>query len=266
MVSSSYRDNFRSRCRGVTWSHSLGVLQLVAICTGGRLLARIFRALSVDLPLFSGGAPDLLMVRVRRKSVRLQWDEGSSETAAVKYSSALPISEFLGDENRLELSGLDNVEWGEKIACGGAGEWWREGRATRSKVRTTHELEGREVVMDTDERDAGVDVVQDESADVLPTERQNPFVCQEPELILPEGEMEQWEFGSMFVEVKGPTDSLAQKQLLWLRVLESGGANVFVCSVVEPTLKSSESGGRDSKRKRSSSSRPSKAAPYVRYC
>jgi hypothetical protein len=50
------------------WRIRLPVLQAIAVCVGGRTLAGIFRVLSLDFKHFSGGLPDLLMIRVRKIS------------------------------------------------------------------------------------------------------------------------------------------------------------------------------------------------------
>ena len=49
-------------------------------------------------------------------------------------------------------------------------------------------------------------------------------------------EYEGWRYECMMVEVKGPTDSLADHQLMWLCVLSSSGVATFVAHVKETSL------------------------------
>lgn len=43
----------------------------------------------------------------------------------------------------------------------------------------------------------------------------------------------EWTFECMFVEVKGPTDRLADRQAVWLHALEAGGSGAAVCQIRE---------------------------------
>lgn len=66
-VENVYRANYKRTCRGLSWTFPLKLLQLVAACMGGSGLAIVCKALSVSYRHFSAGAPDLLMIRVRKR-------------------------------------------------------------------------------------------------------------------------------------------------------------------------------------------------------
>jgi hypothetical protein len=44
----------------------------------------------------------------------------------------------------------------------------------------------------------------------------------------------EWRFESRFVEVKGPSDRLSERQRVWLVVLLAAGADCRICRVLEP--------------------------------
>jgi hypothetical protein len=88
----------------------------------------------------------------------------------------------------------------------------------------------------------------DESVDVTPVSRQDPFECLVPDLSLsspsplplPDGELSLhggheviWSFETVFVEVKGPTDRLSDTQQRWIHILNSNGLETVVCQVKE---------------------------------
>lgn len=59
-----YRSCYRQRCRGVAWTVPLKVLAAAVVCLKGPALAHIFKALALDYRYFSGGLPDLFLIRV----------------------------------------------------------------------------------------------------------------------------------------------------------------------------------------------------------
>lgn len=69
-----YRKHYGENCRGVQWSVSLPLLQLMAVCMGNVTVARVCNALSVNYKHFTGGAPDLMLIRVQRRVVRTDAD------------------------------------------------------------------------------------------------------------------------------------------------------------------------------------------------
>lgn len=69
-----YRSCYRQRCRGVTWDTPLKVLCATVVCLKGPALALTCRALASDYRYFSGGLPDLFLVRAS-----VDKDDGSAE-------------------------------------------------------------------------------------------------------------------------------------------------------------------------------------------
>jgi hypothetical protein len=71
-VADAWLVNRGSAVRGLDWrlgKHTpLGLLQAVASCIGGAVLAAMFRALAMDHRHFSAGLPDLLLIRALRPS------------------------------------------------------------------------------------------------------------------------------------------------------------------------------------------------------
>lgn len=61
-----YRRYYRRACRGLGWGYPLRHLQLIALCLGGKGISAVLRTLSIDHKHFSGGLPDLLVVRVMK--------------------------------------------------------------------------------------------------------------------------------------------------------------------------------------------------------
>lgn len=66
-LGSVYRNQYGESCRGVHWGITLRLLQLMAVCMGSAAVAAVCRALAVNYKHFTGGAPDLMLVRVHRR-------------------------------------------------------------------------------------------------------------------------------------------------------------------------------------------------------
>ncbi|CAN0370285.1 unnamed protein product, partial [Phaeothamnion confervicola] len=65
MVAESWRRHSGTLCRGVSWDrHSVRQLQAVAAGLGGRGVAAVLATLSLSHKHFSGGMPDLLLLRL----------------------------------------------------------------------------------------------------------------------------------------------------------------------------------------------------------
>jgi hypothetical protein len=67
-VALGWKKHYGTLCRGVNWTGwSLKFLQLVALCVGGEGLAGIGRTLCVNYRHFSGGLPDLVLLKASRR-------------------------------------------------------------------------------------------------------------------------------------------------------------------------------------------------------
>jgi len=82
-VLDSWTTNHGSTVRGLDWRpgrHTpLGLLQAVAACLGGSVLAAMFRTLSLDHRHFNAGLPDLLLIRAL-KPVADSWEVAEAHT------------------------------------------------------------------------------------------------------------------------------------------------------------------------------------------
>ena len=203
------------------------------MCLGGQALAAICRAKCSDFSYFSGGAPDLLMIRVRFV------DDSGDENHPLKLTDWLGDKwEQLGADR--ESNFVDDMTEEVKPAK------WRRGRKTRSIISngTTDncKLESPTALAEVNDQTVNILEVHDEEKSILDNIssshlKHGEFICNETDLELllpPDGHSGNWIYESMLVEVKGPTDSLAYKQLLWLEVLQNGGVNALVCHVYEP--------------------------------
>jgi hypothetical protein len=94
-----YRAHYSETCRGVHWGISLPVLQLMAVCMGGPTVAAVCRAMAVNFKHFTGGAPDLMLVRVQRRTVcDTACACGAVRTAVVQDYRLVDVAELLGED------------------------------------------------------------------------------------------------------------------------------------------------------------------------
>jgi hypothetical protein len=197
-----YRTNYKSKCTRMTWALSLHLLQLAAVCIGGKGLAGVCRALCVNFRYFGSGGPDLLLLR------------------AVKLfdKSVVPISAFLGENWRHSFARQSDV-----LADDDNMHMPRKRTKSNKKQVTPSDVVEAEDGIDTEER---AKETRSES---------DAFEClYKSDVLLPaEGTVE---FRCMLVEVKGPTDRLSHQQITWLNMLSSQGISALVCRIRETPL------------------------------
>ena len=194
----TYRAHYRCRCKGMSWTLPLPVLQLASVCLGPSVLVGVFRALAMNFKFFSSGAPDLLLLRLR---------------SSTSPSTTMLLSEVLGDPHwRGSAHSLDAVSSEEELSQ----PVKRHRRFVPSSPIFSEELKAE----------------IEESVDSSPV-KADAFICAYSEDIhLPSHCTSE----SMLVEVKGPSDHLSRQQISWLKVLRSHGAKAFVCRVREDKL------------------------------
>ena len=211
LIGERYRGHFRENCRGMDWRMKLKSLQAIAVCIGGKALAGIFRNLAIDFKHFSGGLPDLLMIRVRPKDNcdgEYQFDYCSWlgcdwESLTTKKDS--PSSPFL-------LSG-DIFSLSSRLS---------QKQPTLSAAATSIQE----------------DTIFDEAVEIEPIINKSIAhnICTDEDLVLPSSlssDQSLLIFESTFVEVKGPTDRLSYRQIVWLKVLNASGIHSWVCQISE---------------------------------
>lgn len=300
-----YNTQKDSCCRLVQWSgYSLRALQLAAICLGGKALASLCLAMSINFKQFSSGAPDLFLVRVRAKFISQQQTE--------QYVT-IPLEYLLGYEWNKRRGKGSNSAWddGDDLLTPTAtsaksksnnkrGRNWQRNaieedvqqpvaveeeteyellRSTKKHRNTngsrtangTADMSAEEIqddsTLNAEEIEAAVIQIAAEESLVMPDyetilriqrlqqSQENSHGTEEDDLdrmygsslVFGESSSKNEEkdvnipeiefvFESMSVEVKGPTDHLAYKQLFWLKLLSLpffDRHKAFVCHVKE---------------------------------
>jgi hypothetical protein len=215
---------------------SLRLLQLLALCLGPPCLARLCLAVARGHSQWRSGAPDLLLLRVSlsnkancddRECLSLESLLGAHWQQLHNSSAFNGRSRETGDDNWLEgdlykppLPSAASRSSRKQPAAFSSNET----NTTRGQARN-HRLNNVEFdrAAEGDEEDAAESY---SSPNVRPASSSNDDPLLTP-LSFPEYVMNkvsshggyQLEFEAMFVEVKGPTDSLAYKQWLWLHLL-----------------------------------------------
>eukprot|EP01041_Mallomonas_annulata_P006579 gene6579-13309_t len=268
-VGSSYRTHFRQKCCAVRWSHPMATLQAIAVCLGGKALATVFRMLAVDYSYFSGGAPDLLMVRASRK--KKSQSNGTPSQSREYLDLGVWLGEGwegLGRQNR-DAMDYDDILGARTLSDSPSSKPNGDSRLFLP-FDSSEPLVTEENNVDDDNDDATQEAVVSS-----PKQRLDPFLCNATDLTLHDDGMIiqgtssssssspfssdwEYEYEAMLVEVKGPTDSLSPKQLLWLQTLCHHGVNALVCSIHEPSVSVNSKSNKMSGRKRP------KGTPYVR--
>jgi hypothetical protein len=204
-------------CRISSWtSYSLPILQLAAMCVGGRRLGVICLAMCINFKQLSSGAPDLLMGRVRLCS------KSSSVT--------IPFEYFLGvgwDErhNRRDFDHDDLL--------------FDDSAVNNGKKSKTSTFRPQQIVNDNIPEEDIQPTVSKVQLPSTATELKELWNTYSSSILSNDDSVDdlQLRFEIMFVEVKGPTDHLAYKQLLWLKLLsiplDDGQSSAYVCHVKE---------------------------------
>jgi hypothetical protein len=207
------------------WTFPLKLLQLVAACLGGSGVAAVCRALAVNFKHFSGGAPDLLLVRVTRETHSLLAEK---------------TKEFVGLDVLLGPDWASLGAAGDRTSLGEGGAEWNnlsssDASGTGKRPRTTSKPRGRRPLADEEGRKDGSEGGDGAAGgvDAVKT-RPDPFECREEslDLSLLRRDGAELRLEAFLVEVKGPSDHLAYRQRLWLEVL-SQATKAAVCFVRE---------------------------------
>lgn len=295
LVADGWRRHYGTVCRGVNWSAwSLKFLQLVAMSVGGEGLAGIGRTLCVNFRHFSGGLPDLLLMKGARRR-RVEGNVGEWDVARpAGGDGAESRASHCGDESRAsEWEGVDLDELvGEvspllsltfSLACV---LFLSDMRMRAGKARRVADAMGRLIIswqggiaarglaLDAASQGGGDDELSWLWADAIETQRRkggrrnsgrrsaagdggraaaaaadasadgggsaSDTASRSDEdasgLSLDEDRYE-YRFEAKLVEVKGPNDTLMDRQTAWLAILRSAGIDARVCRVVETPSK-----------------------------
>jgi len=188
--------------RGLDWRpmrhSSLSVLQATAVCVGGPVLSTIFRALCMDYRHFSSGMPDLLLLRVLHRPLVLQPPPLLS-TPSIPRSGATC--------GNVTPDVVEPSEW----AGGGCALALNPMHIKNSKSKRVQSWQKEEDLLGVTIETTTISEAEDDEK-------------------LPEIRSE-WTYEARFVEVKGPSDRLSEKQRSWIVVLKAAGASCRLCQV-----------------------------------
>lgn len=190
-------------CRGVSWSTSMQLLQLIGVCLSGPTLAHIFHTMCSNHKHFSAGLPDLFMWRVLAPQ-------------GVPFVHCLPAHRLSRCEDVVDLTlsqdSSDVVATSAVVASAGATT-----SSSPASVPVTLSVEDTPSSLPSLTVSGGpVDPFQDV-----------------PDYQLVPGAVYQ----CRCVEVKGPRDRLSDKQEAWIHLLLDAGCDVDVCHVRESNHK-----------------------------
>eukprot|EP00936_MAST-01D_sp_MAST-1D-sp1_P001056 g1056.t1 len=189
--------------RGVNWSRGARFYQVCAMCIGGLVLATCFRKLALEYNGSCAGLPDLLLLR-RRARVAQPASSGCQSSVAAwdECNDRVMLQSLLEGSHALDGSSCD-------ANCVDAAAHGNNVDSDRPQ--------------DTDSRtDMG------ECADAG-DDTSGSFVCPVAEAV----SNPDLEWQAKFVEVKGASDSLSDKQIVWLNTIATTmSASAAICHVV----------------------------------
>jgi hypothetical protein len=226
-IGAVWRREHGRACRGMQWSsYPLQLLQLLAVGIGGPGLACLVDALAADHKHLTGGMPDLLLWRVLLPAGA---GVGSSAATAARAS---------GESSRTAEDALDPASaacdtraahsvqvapaGAETAPCtGGQDVGTAPAGAVHETAASAATSGGAASAPSADAAGAGAVASAAATAALPPPAR---------DLALPPGCIVQ----VRLVEVKGPRDTLSEKQHYWLRILLAAGIPTAVCKISEP--------------------------------
>lgn len=206
-------------------------LSMLAVGFGGRVLSAMFRSLMFDYRHYSGGLPDLLLVRA------LTFDDTDAEAATEsKEGAVVDLGDWIGEEFHPEAkaekeaasrSGLLIDKDDEFLGCNKVGD----SRGQSSGGRWKQKRGGSRQKQDT-------------------TAEKSEEACPEklpPRLVLRHND-KNVKVQCLFVEVKSQNDRLDGRQEDWLNIIDNAGGYARVCKFVgKPKKRSKEKAETNSK-------------------
>lgn len=239
-----YREQYKRRCRSMSWNVPLRALQAVAISLGGIKLGNLCRMYCVAYRQFQSGAPDLLCIRgYRYKEDDVQFVNWN-EMIGCCWKSSFENANILSDKDENYLVHSPTIQ--------------SNTQSTKDKITipvvdsTSIALPDEVTAVDVKDNEIHADNINTEQMDGDTNEIniddwnaeidydvmfQHNFDYNEPDILPPKNddvsEWDTWTFECMLVEVKGPTDKLADKQLKWLQALTHFDIPAVVCRVRE---------------------------------
>jgi len=186
-------------------------LSMIAVGFGGKMLASIFRCLFFDYRHYSGGLPDLLLVRAMYTS-----------TTGYQSEELVDLGEWVGEEFSSEHQESIRAKQiahtfmdtdGDFLGCSKVGD--SGGRATNRFHRSSNTQNFRRV---------NNNIVKTEE----PSNEEKQIPYSMPEKLYLSHDSRRIRVECMFVEVKSQNDRLDSRQEDWLNILDKHG-NARVC-------------------------------------
>lgn len=245
-ISEVYRRNYRCQNPFISWSISLSKLQLIAIAIGRQSLSFIFSFMCKSYKHFRSGMPDLLLLRIRKVNKNgkmtsfiemedILQDENWKDLHNVSTLSEPPLNENsldvevnVDDENQEIhnmshlISPLKNADVKVKSKLSIA-SFFNKGNKLPDVVPSNDTMENIEASLEVEHHEEVIDL-QDHPI------KSNRFECKDKDLELPSSDDLEYDYhyDILFIEVKGPNDTLSDKQIVWLHLLQNAKVNAVV--------------------------------------
>ena len=230
----------------------------MAVCAGGKALAAIFRTLALNYRHYSGGLPDLLLLRALRRPIRTEAESSRSSAVEDEGWQIAPPSQWLGEElsRRLEAKELGAAVMDLKPAAAEnlLGESTLSSTETMAKSCPATGNDESSVCQDPARKQDGQGGLEEARNECLSAQEQKrrakqaeaaayraedsksldfstAFTADKEEKDPADGR--EWRFEFRLVEVKGPTDSLSHRQQAWLAVLCASDIDARICKITD---------------------------------
>ena len=234
LIAKCWREKFGIKCRGVNWqAWSLKFLQLVGVCVGGEGLAGISRTFCVNYRHFNGGLPDLVLVKAfRRRRCTVTQQVLQGVTAAYEGDwDAIDLDALVGNGG-IASRGLAAREADlehDFALVDGSSETRGLARRSKSQRRGIDSIAAAAEVAGTTYKSS-----ENGPEPVTDMEIEGGVEGAEADGLELDQNLYEYKFAAKLVEVKGPNDTLMDRQTAWLAILQNSGIDARVCRVIEP--------------------------------
>jgi hypothetical protein len=196
-------------------------LSMLAVGFGGKMLASIFRCFFFDYRHYSGGLPDLLLVRALYTTTSIT-DDQSTCTSDQTTGELVDLGEWVGEEFSSEHQEAIKAKQVARIFMDTDGDFLGCSKVGDSGGRVTNRFHQSSRTRNTNKEEHPSN---DESPPKIPYSM--------PEKLCLSHNSRQIRAECMFVEVKSQNDRLDARQEDWLNILDQHG-NARVCKFEKP--------------------------------
>ena len=210
-------------------------LSMLAVGFGGKMLASIFRCFFFDYRHYSGGLPDLLLVRALYTTTSIT-DDQSTCTSDQTIEELVDLGEWVGEEFSSEHQEAIKAKQVARIFMDTDGDFLGCSKVGDSGGRVTNRF-------NQSSRTRNMNKEEDPSNDEAPPKI--PYSM--PEKLCLIHNSRQIRAECMFVEVKSQNDRLDARQEDWLNILDQHG-NARVCKFEKPPKRDKDTRNRMAKK------------------